>query len=152
LYLADRTSEALEAIEEAEALAQRIEHCDYRAELHWLRGVCLAATGAGEGQIEASFCEAIRIAKEQKSVSLEKRAESILRGISQTKGERVSRTRIPTTSLVTSCNTLLCLSFNGLETARGKDNRLAWAMPTSHPSLFHFPAAEIRGAYLVVVP
>jgi hypothetical protein len=23
---------------------------------------------------------------------------------------------------------------------------------TDHPSLFHFPAAEIRGAYLVIVP
>ena len=32
--------------------------------------------GAEETQIEASFCEAIRIAKEQKSVSLEKRAEA----------------------------------------------------------------------------
>jgi hypothetical protein len=31
--------------------------------------------GAEEAQIEASFQEAIRIAKEQKSVSLEKRAE-----------------------------------------------------------------------------
>jgi hypothetical protein len=32
--------------------------------------------GAEEAQIEVSFCEAIRIAKEQKSVSLEKRAEA----------------------------------------------------------------------------
>jgi hypothetical protein len=32
--------------------------------------------GADETQIEASFQEAIRIAKEQKSVSLEKRAET----------------------------------------------------------------------------
>ena len=32
--------------------------------------------GADETQIEASFCEAIRIAKEQKSISLEKRAEA----------------------------------------------------------------------------
>ena len=47
-----------------------------RAELHRLRGVFLAAMGADETQIEASFCEAIRIAKEQKSVSLEKRAEA----------------------------------------------------------------------------
>jgi hypothetical protein len=31
--------------------------------------------GADETQIEASFCEAIRIAREQKSISLEKRAE-----------------------------------------------------------------------------
>ena len=32
--------------------------------------------GAEETQIEASFSEAIRIAREQKSVSLEKRAEA----------------------------------------------------------------------------
>jgi hypothetical protein len=32
--------------------------------------------GAEENQIEASFCAAIRTAKEQKSVSLEKRAEA----------------------------------------------------------------------------
>jgi hypothetical protein len=38
--------------------------------------VFLAALGADETQIEASFCEAIRTAKEQKSVSLEKRAEA----------------------------------------------------------------------------
>jgi hypothetical protein len=46
------------------------------AELHRLRGLLLAALGADETQIEASFGEAIRIAKEQKSVSLEKRAEA----------------------------------------------------------------------------
>ena len=45
------------------------------AELYRLRGVFLAAIGADEVQIEASLREAIRIAKEQKSVSLEKRAE-----------------------------------------------------------------------------
>jgi hypothetical protein len=38
--------------------------------------VFLATLGAEDSQIEASFCEAIRIAKEQKSVSLEKRAEA----------------------------------------------------------------------------
>jgi hypothetical protein len=43
---------------------------------HRLRGVFLAAMDAEEAQIEASFCEAVRIAKEQKSVSLEKRAEA----------------------------------------------------------------------------
>ena len=32
--------------------------------------------GADEANIEASLCAAIRIAKEQKSVSLEKRAEA----------------------------------------------------------------------------
>jgi hypothetical protein len=39
------------------------------------RRLLLAAMGAEEMQIEASFSEAIRIAKEQKSISLEKRAE-----------------------------------------------------------------------------
>ena len=46
------------------------------SELHRLRGLFLAAIGADETQIDASFCEAIRTAKEQKSVSLAKRAEA----------------------------------------------------------------------------
>ena len=76
LYLADRTPEALEAIREAEALAERFAIGWWYAELHRLRGVFLAAIGAEETQIEASFAAAIRIAHEQKSVSLEKRAEA----------------------------------------------------------------------------
>ena len=76
LHLADRTSEALKAINEAVAIAERFEHGYCSAELHRLRGVFFAALGAEETQIEASFCEGIRIAKEQKSVSLEKRAEA----------------------------------------------------------------------------
>ena len=76
LHLADRTSEALEAIKEAEAVAQRTEERWCLAELHRLRGVFLAAMGADEAQIEASFCGAVRIAKEQKAASLEKRAEA----------------------------------------------------------------------------
>jgi tetratricopeptide (TPR) repeat protein len=76
LHLADRTSEALEAINEAEALAERFEERWWYAEFHRLRGVFLTAVGADETQIEASFCAAIRIAKEQKSASLEKRAEA----------------------------------------------------------------------------
>jgi adenylate cyclase len=75
LHLADRTFEALEAINEAEALAERFEQRYFSAELCRLRGVFLAAMGADETKIEAAFCEAIRIAREQKSVSLEKRAE-----------------------------------------------------------------------------
>ena len=75
MHLADRTSAALEAIREAEALAEKFEGRWWSAELHRLRGLFLAAMGADETQNEASFCAAIRIAKEQKSVSLEKRAE-----------------------------------------------------------------------------
>ena len=75
LHLADRTFEALEAIREAEGLVERFEERLWRADLHRLRGVLLTAMGADETQIEASFCEAIRIAREQKSISLEKRAE-----------------------------------------------------------------------------
>src|SRR5260370_15112561 len=76
LHLADRNSEALEAIREAEALVERCEERHWCAELHRLRGVFLTAIGADEVQIEASFHNAIRIAKEQKPVSLAKRAEA----------------------------------------------------------------------------
>jgi predicted ATPase len=75
LHLADRTSEALDAMREANALAERLEERYWSAELHRLRGVFLAAIGADETQIEASFSAAISTAKQQKSVSLEKRAE-----------------------------------------------------------------------------
>jgi predicted ATPase len=75
LELADRAVEALEAIREADALVERFENRYWSAELHRLRGVFLATIGADETQIEASFREAIRIAKEQKSISLAKRAE-----------------------------------------------------------------------------
>jgi len=76
LHLADRTAQALEAIREADAVVERFENRYWSAELCRLRGVFLAAVGAGKTQIEASFGEAIRIAWEQKSVSLEKRAEA----------------------------------------------------------------------------
>jgi hypothetical protein len=76
LYLANRTSEALETIEEAQRSAERSEERQWSAELQRLRGVFLANIDSGETQIEASLCEALRIAKEQKSVSLEKRAEA----------------------------------------------------------------------------
>ena len=76
LQIADRNAEALRAISEAMAIAERTEERWWLAELHRLRGLCLATMGADETQIEASFREAIRIAKEQKSISLEKRAEA----------------------------------------------------------------------------
>jgi hypothetical protein len=76
LHLADRTIEALEAIREADTLVEQSEARWWCAELHRLRGVFLAAMGADEMQIEASFRAAIITAKEQKSISLEKRAEA----------------------------------------------------------------------------
>ena len=76
LHDANRTLEALEALREAERLVERFEERLWLADLHRLRGVFLAAVGANEKQIEASFWEAIRAAKEQKSVSLEKRAKA----------------------------------------------------------------------------
>jgi len=58
------------------ALVERFENRYWSAELHRLRGVFLAAIGADETEIDASFQAAISTAKEQKSVSLEKRAEA----------------------------------------------------------------------------
>jgi len=75
-HLADRTVEGLEAIREADALVERFENRYWSAELHRLRSVFLAAIGADEAEIEASFQAAITTAREQKSVSLEKRAEA----------------------------------------------------------------------------
>ena len=75
LFTANRSSEALEAVEEAQAVSQKYEARCWSAELHRLRAVFLAAIGADETQIEASLREAIRIAREQKSISWMKRAE-----------------------------------------------------------------------------
>jgi hypothetical protein len=75
-YLADRPEKALEATREAEALVEISGERWWYAELHRLKGVFLTAMGGEEGQIEATFRAAIRIAKEQKSVSLAKRAEA----------------------------------------------------------------------------
>jgi predicted ATPase len=74
LYLGGHTCQALEAIREAEALVERSGECSWLAELHRLHGVFLTAIGADETQIEASFCAAINTAREQKSISLAKRA------------------------------------------------------------------------------
>jgi hypothetical protein len=76
LYLAQRTPEALEAISEAEAIAEKSEERDWCAELHRLRGLFLTEIGADEAQIEATFREAISTAKQQNSISLAKRAEA----------------------------------------------------------------------------
>ena len=76
LYFADRVSEALEAITEAEGAVERSEERWWCAEIQRLRGVFLTAIGANEAQIQALFCAAISTAKEQKSISLAKRAEA----------------------------------------------------------------------------
>jgi tetratricopeptide (TPR) repeat protein len=76
LHLADRTTDAVAAINEAEALAERFEQGFCRAELYRLRGVFLTALGAEETQIEAAFRAAISTARKQKSVSLAKRTEA----------------------------------------------------------------------------
>jgi hypothetical protein len=76
LHLAKDTFKALEAIKDAESLVQRSEGRLWRAELQRLRAVFLASIGADQAQIEASFHEAIRTAKHQKSVSLATRAEA----------------------------------------------------------------------------
>jgi adenylate cyclase len=76
LHFADRASEALLAISEAEPLVELSEGRCWCAELYRLRGVFLAAMGSDQTQIEASFGAAIRSAKQQKSVSLARRAEA----------------------------------------------------------------------------
>lgn len=94
MHLANRTSEALEAIKEGEALAQRTEGRECLAELHRFRGVFLAAIGGDESQIETSLREAIRIAREQKSISLEKRAEATYREYQRQRALGRSRFRL----------------------------------------------------------
>jgi predicted ATPase len=116
LHLADRTLEALEAIKEAEAFVERSEERWWSAELHRLRGVFLAHIGADEAQIEASFCEAIRIARKQKSVSLEKRAEGTYAEYRRQKRAR-QRGADPATSLLII--------------------RIAKYRPKNHPKSFH---------------
>ena len=108
LHLADHTSEALEAITEAEALAARTEERWWCAEMHRLRGIFLAAIRADQTQgfilrshqnrkgAEVSFARETRLGS--------------LRRISSSKSERRGRTWIPTTSLVTSCSTSLSRS------------------------------------------
>ena len=76
LHFADRTSEALEILNEALALDEASGVRCWSAPFYRLRGVFLARLGADEAQIEEAFCRAIRTAKEQKSISWAKRAEA----------------------------------------------------------------------------
>jgi tetratricopeptide (TPR) repeat protein len=76
LYLANRASEAFQATTKAEALVRSMGGRYLSADLHRLRGVFLVAMAADDTQIETSFRAAISTAKQQKSVSLQKRAEA----------------------------------------------------------------------------
>jgi hypothetical protein len=76
LHLADRFPEALKAVRQAEALADTSGECWWCAELHRLRGAFLAIMGANETEVASAFHQAIRMAKQQKSVSLQKRAQA----------------------------------------------------------------------------
>ncbi len=76
LHFADRTTEALETLREAETLAETRRERWWRAELHRLRGVFLTALGADQAEIETAFRKAIGTAGEQKSILLTKRAEA----------------------------------------------------------------------------
>ena len=101
LHLADRTSDAVEAIREALVMAERSEERWWCAELHRLHGVFLATTGAKETHIEASFHQCHQNCRGAEVGFARETGESILRRIPQAKNERVRRTWIPPTSLLT---------------------------------------------------
>jgi len=93
LHLANRTSEALKVILEAEALVERFEGRCCSADLCRLRGVLLTAMDADEAEVETAFCESIHIAKQQKSISLMKRAEASRAAYRRRKRKRPGRIR-----------------------------------------------------------
>jgi hypothetical protein len=69
-------------------VVERYEERGSCAELYRLRGVLLAASGAEEAQFEAAFRAAIRTARQQKSISLLKRAEASHAEYGSQKGSR----------------------------------------------------------------
>ncbi len=97
LHLADRTSEALRAIREAEALVERREEW-WSAELHRLEGVFLTAMGADDTQIEASFLRSHQDCKGTEVGFARETRRSNLRGIPPPKSVR--RARVPIASLL----------------------------------------------------
>jgi tetratricopeptide (TPR) repeat protein len=94
LHLADRTSEALQTIDEADALVLKTHERQHLAELKRLRGVFLASMGDDQTQVETLFSEAIRIAKEQKSVWLEKRAQATYAEYRRHKASTLASTKL----------------------------------------------------------
>jgi serine/threonine protein kinase/predicted ATPase len=95
LYLDDRISEALGAINEAKQLVERSEEHWWSAELYRLCAVFLTALGAAPAEIEATFRESLHTAKRQQSTALAKRAETTYAEYRQKKasglGERAFR-------------------------------------------------------------
>src|SRR6516162_6182391 len=104
LHLAGRNSEALEAISEAEALAERSEERWWCAELHRLRGVFLATLGADEIQIEASFLRSRQSRNGAEVGFATKACRCKVWRISPPKGVPGRRAWLPITSLVAACN------------------------------------------------
>jgi hypothetical protein len=76
LHLENHAPEALQALREAEAFVESTGGRYVCSDLHRLRGIFLTAAGGEDIQINTSFCEAVRTAEQQKSVSLQKRAEA----------------------------------------------------------------------------
>ena len=76
LYLANRTSEALDTIRDAERLVEKTEARWWSAEFYRLRAIFLTAIDSDEAEIERAFQAGINTAKQQKSTSLRKRAET----------------------------------------------------------------------------
>ena len=68
-HLGTRTSDALEAIREAEALVERSGERWWCAELHRLRGVFLTALGADETHIEARCESTVEMGVEEQSLT-----------------------------------------------------------------------------------
>jgi hypothetical protein len=82
LHFAHRNSEVLGAIEEAVAFAEKFGARWWRAELQRLRGIFLATIRAGETQIEALCCVAIKDGERAKVHFAGNMGGSKLRGIS----------------------------------------------------------------------
>jgi hypothetical protein len=95
LHLAERNSEALEIIEQAHAVIEIYGEHWPLAELHRLRALLLAATGGNNTNIEGSFRAAISTAKQQKSVSLQKRAEAAYAKVRRNKASARTKHRSP---------------------------------------------------------
>jgi tRNA A-37 threonylcarbamoyl transferase component Bud32/tetratricopeptide (TPR) repeat protein len=76
LHFAGRLNEALETVQEAEALAKASGELWWLADLYRLQGVFLSELEETQDEVEQAFCKALSTAKQQKSISLAKRAET----------------------------------------------------------------------------